>query len=87
VNRCQGIDGLELDDQALTNEQVETAFTDSTTLVLDFDQTLPTISEIPQSEFNAKSVLVDRLEEAGAENPMNLDRRGKYLRNLPIQLR
>jgi hypothetical protein len=86
VNGCQGIDGLELDYEALANEQVKTAFTDSMTLVLDLDRSLPSILDIPQSELDAKSVFVDRLEESGSENPMDLDRCSKHLGNIPIQL-
>ena len=56
------------------------------TLVLDFDRSLPSILDIPQSELDAKSMLVDRLEEAGSENAMDLDRCGKHLGNIPIQL-
>jgi len=86
MNRCQGIDGLELDYDSLANKQVKRAFTDSMTLVLDFDRSLPSMVDIPQSELDAKSVLVDRLEKAGSENAMDLDRGGKHLGNMPIQL-
>ncbi len=86
MNGSQGLDGLELDNDAVSDEQVKTAFTDSMTFVLDLDQRLPLISEIPKPELKAKSMLVDRLEKAWSENPMNLDGRGEHRRNMPVQV-
>src|SRR4051812_40455459 len=59
------LDGLELDDNTIGNQQVEETFTDSVPLVLDSHRNLPPKLDISQFELQAQSVLIDRLQEPG----------------------
>ena len=86
VNRCQRLDGLELDDNTIGNQQVEATFTDSVPLVLDFHRNLPPKLDLSQSELHAQSVLIDRLQESRAKNPMDLDGSGEQLGDTLIEL-
>jgi len=86
VNRCQRLDGLQLDDKTIGSQQVEATFTDSVPLVLDSDWNLPRKLDISQSELHAQSVLMDRLQESRPKNPTDLAGSGKQLGDTLIEL-
>ena len=86
VNWCQRLDGLELDDDTIGNQQVEATFADSVPLVLDVHRNLPPKLDISQSELHAQSVLIDRLQESRTKNPMDLDGSGEQVGDMLIEL-
>ena len=86
MNRCQRLDGLQLDDKTIGNQQVEATFTDSVPVVLDSDWNLPPKLDISQSELHAQSVLMDRLQESRPKNPMDLAGSGKQRGDTLIEL-
>jgi hypothetical protein len=59
--------------------QIEAAFTDPLTLVVDLDRDLSSKGQISQASLHAESSFIDRHEEAGAKNAMNLDRGSQQL--------
>jgi hypothetical protein len=70
----KGLDGLELDDEPIGNQDVEAALADLVTFVGDGYGNLAEVWNASRSELDAKGMLVDRFEEARSENTMDFDR-------------
>ena len=87
VNRCQRIDGFELDNEAIGHQEIEAAFSDSASLVLHSDWNLAPVWEISQSELNGERVLVHRLQKARPKDPVDLDSGADHLRGTTIKPR
>jgi hypothetical protein len=71
LDRSESVDGLELDDQALRNQQVGPHVTHDLILVDDGHRGLPNERDAAKRPFQAERLLVDALEEARAEPPMH----------------
>ena len=86
MNRCQWLDSLELEDDAIGDQQIETTFTNPMTFVIDWDWDLSSIGQISNSQLDAERAFVDRFEKARSKNTMNLHRGRENLRDLSIDL-
>ena len=71
--RQQNIDGLQLDDQTVFYEQVDSSIADDVPLELCVEPVLPLERYMPQGKLNRKRLLVDRLQISGTEDLVNLD--------------
>ena len=67
------LDRFELHDQAIGDEQIDAAIAHGMRLVLDRDGYLSLEWNLPKSQLDAESALVDGLEESWAEHAMNPD--------------
>ena len=84
---CQRLDGFELDNQSLTDQQVQLALANDLTLVSDSDGHLATKWDGPAELFGTQGLLVDRLKKSRSERSMNLQRGPNDLMCPTIQFR
>lgn len=73
VHCCKRLDGLELDDQALRDQQIDSAVAHGVRLVLDSYWYLASEWNPSQRELHAEGVVVYRLEETWPQLAMDLD--------------
>lgn len=86
MDRGQNVDGLELHDELIGDQEVEAPFADAVTLVRDRNGNLAPIPHVPQLELDAWRVLVNRFEETWSECLVHFDRGGDDLGCNPIEL-
>ena len=73
VDVCEVLACLELDDDEISDEQIQTVHADLGTAVQDRHGELSGKGDVPPPQLDCERIFVDRLEEAWAESPMDLD--------------
>jgi hypothetical protein len=70
----ESVDALELNDDFVLDDEINSVLADLDAFVLDREQCLTLKRDVPLVHFNAHCRLISILEQPGAEPPMNLDR-------------
>jgi hypothetical protein len=73
MDRSQGVDRLQFDDEDVGDDEVQAAFADAAAFVGDFNPRLSCEGKASLAELDAERVFVDPFTEAGSQNPVNLE--------------
>jgi hypothetical protein len=77
--------GLQLNDESLVYEQVQSCVTEQDSLVEDGDRDLPAKRDPPGPKLDAERLFVERLEEPWSKEPMHFDGRSNHRLGEPVQ--
>jgi len=73
VRVLEGLDRLELHDDLSLDEQIELVVAHASTGVADRHRELPLVPDASLAKLNHQSLLVDPLQKAGSQRPVDLD--------------
>lgn len=83
---CDGVHRLELDEDGVIDEKIEARFADDARLVWNTNTDLSFEGNRPIGQLQTQGLLVDGLEEAGAEHAMHFDGGSDHLGGTPVSL-
>lgn len=66
--------GFDFNNQLVFDEEVKAPLSDNDIFITDLNRILANMRNIIQSQFTAQGMFIERLEEAGSERSMHLDR-------------